>query len=49
MYALLIVNTAIGVLTLVAGPEDVYRNYGFVPSDPTWATLFTSMFLHGSL
>ena len=45
---MLITNSAIGVLTLVAGPDAVYRNYGFVPSDPTWATLFTSLFLHGS-
>ena len=46
---LLIANAAVGVLTVVAGPEAVYRDHGFVPSDPTWATLFTSMFLHGSL
>lgn len=45
----MILNTAIGVLTVVAGPEAVYRNFGFVPGDPTWETLFTSMFLHGSV
>ena len=48
VYALLIANIVVGGLTLVAGPETVYRSYGFVPNDPGWVTLFTSMFLHGS-
>ena len=49
VYALLVVNTAVGVLTLIAGPEAVYQDYGFTPNAPSWTTLLTSMFLHGSV
>lgn len=49
VYALLLVNTAAGVLSIVGGPTDVYKDFGFIPDDPDWADVATSMFLHGSL
>ena len=49
VYALLFLNLAAAIATLAGGPETVYRNYGFIPAEPSWTTLLTSMFLHGSL
>ena len=49
VYALLALNLAAALATLVGGPEAVFRDFGFVPADPSWTTLLTSMFLHGSL
>jgi membrane associated rhomboid family serine protease len=49
VYALLLLNLAAAIATLAAGPEAVYRDFGFVPTEPSWTTLLTSMFLHGSL
>ena len=49
VYALLVANLAAAVATLVAGSSKVFEAYGFVPTDPTWPDLVTSMFLHGNL
>lgn len=47
LIAIIIVNCAILALTYLAyTPDTIFRQFGFVPVQHEWPTLFTSMFLH---
>lgn len=47
VVGLIVLNTALLVVTWFAGPTDVlYTRYGFTPAHPQLSTAITSMFLH---
>lgn len=49
VYALLILNVVATLGTIFMNREVLYRDYGFVPTDPSLVSAVTSMFLHANL
>jgi rhomboid family protein len=50
IFALIAINTVILAVTyFFYTPEAVFRQYGYIPSQPQLLTVFSSMFLHSGL
>jgi membrane associated rhomboid family serine protease len=46
VVGLIIINSALLVLTWLEPTQTLFAKYGFTPAHPRWLTAFTSMFLH---
>lgn len=49
VYGLICINVIIFGYTHYFDKETIFSNWGFIPADPSFTTMVTSMFLHGGV